>query len=225
MLKINSGFCGVAFLLAFVIGVARIQAQTNRDVSQWEKEIAAFEASDRANPPPKGAILFVGSSSIRKWTTLAQDFPGKQVINRGFGGSQIADSTALAERIIFPYQPRLIIFYAGDNDLAARRTPEQVAADYAEFVKKVHARLPNTTIAFLSIKPSPLRWNLHEKMVAANEKIKAMHGDRLKFIDIYSLMLGPNGRPKREFYILDGLHPSAACYRMWAGVIKPYLDF
>jgi lysophospholipase L1-like esterase len=206
-------------------GVERLSAQTNRDVSQWEKEIAAFEASDRANPPPKGAILFIGSSSFRKWTTLAQDFPGRQVINRGFGGSQIADSTALAERIVFPYEPRLIIFYAGDNDLAAGRTPEQVAADYQAFVEKVHARLPRTTIAFLSIKPSPLRWSLHDKMSEANQKIKAMKCDRLKFIDIYPLMLGANGRPKPEYFIWDGLHPSAKCYRMWAEVIKPYLDF
>jgi lysophospholipase L1-like esterase len=218
-------FYWLLFLLAFLPGAGLISAQTNRDLSLWEPEIAAFEASDRANPPPKGAILFVGSSSIRKWTTLARDFPGQQVINRGFGGSQIADSTALAERIIFPYAPRLIIFYAGDNDLALGRTPEQVAADYRAFVDKVHARLPNTTIAFLSIKPCPLRWHLHDQVIEANQKIKTIPGDRLKFIDIYPLMLGANGKPKPEYFIWDGLHPSAACYRIWAQAIKPYLDF
>jgi lysophospholipase L1-like esterase len=211
-------------LLVLVSGAERIAAQTNRDVSQWEKEIAAFEASDRTNPPPKDAILFVGSSSFRKWTTLAQDFPGKQVINRGFGGSQIADSTALADRIIFPYEPRLIIFYAGDNDLAAGRTPDQVAEDYAAFVAKVHVRLPKTTIAFLSIKPSLARWKLHDQMIAANQKIQAMPGEWLKFIDVYPLMLGADGKPKPEYFISDGLHPSAVCYRMWAGKIRPYLD-
>lgn len=210
-------------LLAAGPGVSGLSAQTNRDVSQWEPEIRAFEKRDRENPPPKGAILFIGSSSFRKWTTMAQDFPGKQVINRGFGGSQIADSTALAERIIFPYQPRLIVFYAGDNDLAAGRTPEQVAADYQVFVEKVHARLPNTTIAFLSIKPSPLRWKLNEKMIAANQQIKAIKGGYLKFIDIYPLMLGSDGKPKRDLYLWDGLHPSAKCYKMWAEVITPYL--
>jgi len=212
-------------LLVLVSGAERLAAQTNRDVSQWEKEIAAFEASDRTNPPPKGAILFVGSSSFRKWTTLAQDFPGKQVFNRGFGGSQIADSTALADRIIFPYEPRLIVFYAGDNDLAAGRTPDQVAEDYAAFAARVHARLPKTTIAFVSIKPSPARWKLHDEMITANQKIKAMPGDWLKFIDVYPLMLGADGKPKPEFFVSDGLHPSVACYRMWAGIIRPYLDF
>ncbi len=130
----------LSFLLALSCGSLEATAQTNRNTSQYEKEIKAFEASDRTNPPPQNAILFLGSSSIRKWTTLAQDFPGKPVINRGFGGSQIPDSTALAERIIFPYSPRLIVFYAGDNDLAAGRNSEQVVADYRAFVEKIHAQ-------------------------------------------------------------------------------------
>ena len=216
---------GLLGLLFVVVIADRVFAQTNRDVSKWEAEISAFEASDRTNPPPKGAILFVGSSSFRKWTTMAQDFPRRQVINRGFGGSEIADSTALAERIVFPYEPRLIVFYAGDNDLALGRSPEQVVADYQAFVEKIHARLPKTRIAYLAIKPSPARWKLNEKMIAANEKIKALKDDRTEFIDIYPLMLGADGKPKPELFIADGLHPSAECYRMWAGVIKPYLDF
>jgi lysophospholipase L1-like esterase len=201
-----------------------LPAQTNRDTSQWEKEIRAFEASDRTNPPPQNAILFVGSSSFRKWTNLAQAFPGKPVINRGFGGSHIADSTALADRIIFPYQPRLIVFYAGDNDLAAGVSVEQVVADYRAFVEKVHARLPKTVIAFVSIKPCPLRWKLHEKVAAANAEIKALPGDYLKFIDVYPAMLGADGKPQPDLFIADGLHPSAKCYELWTGIIKPYLE-
>jgi len=114
--------------------LTELRAQTNANISKWEGEIKAFEASDRTNPPPKQAILFVGSSSIRKWQTLAKDFPGKVVINRGFGGSEIADSTALADRIIFPYQPKMIVFYAGDNDLANGKNVEQVVADFQTFV-------------------------------------------------------------------------------------------
>ncbi len=216
------------FLLLVCLAAAftsnTLTAQTNRDTSQWEKEIRAFEASDRTNLPPQNAILFVGSSSFRKWTNLAQAFPGKPVINRGFGGSHIADSTALADRIIFPYQPRLIVFYAGDNDLAAGLSAEQVVADYRAFVEKIHARLPKSVIAFVSIKPCPLRWKLHEKVAAANAGIKALPGDYLKFIDVYPAMLGADGKPQPDLFIADGLHPSAKCYELWAGIIKPYLE-
>jgi lysophospholipase L1-like esterase len=227
MPKINRAcflYLGSFLLFGLNAGLDQVSAQTKRDTSQWEREIAAFESQDRANPPPKGAILFVGSSSFRKWATLARDFPGKQVINRGFGGSEIADSTALAERIIFPYEPRLIIFYAGDNDLNAGKSVPEVVADYAAFVKKVRARLPKTRIAFVSIKPSIARWHLREKIVAANEQIKAMPGDGLDFIDIYPLMLGADGKPRPDLFILDGLHPSAKCYQLWAAAIKPHLE-
>ena len=211
-------------LLVLGTGGERLAAQTNQNVSQWEKEIAAFEASDRTNPPPKDAILFVGSSTIRKWTTLARDFPGQRVINRGFGGSQIADSTAFAERIIFPYQPSKIVLYAGDNDLAAGKSPERVVADFRAFVQKVHARLPNTTIDYISIKPCLARWRLKDKVMAVNGRIKAMQEAKLEFIDIYPAMLGTDGKPKPELLLKDGLHPSAQCYELWAKIIKPYLE-
>src|SRR5689334_9747608 len=105
-------------------------------------EINAFADADHDNPPPTNAIVFVGSSSIRLWKTLAQDFPNHQVINRGFGGSQIIDSVNYADRIVFPYKPRQIVMYAGGNDINAKKTPEQVFADYRAFVAKVHAELP-----------------------------------------------------------------------------------
>lgn len=216
-----------AFILAalvFVFAPKNLPAQTNRNVSQWEPEIKAFEARDRTNPPPKGAILFLGSSSIRKWTTLAKDFPDKQVINRGFGGSQIHDSTALADRIVFPYEPRMIVFYAGDNDLAAGKTPEQVIADYRAFVDKIHSRLPKTTIVYISIKPCTLRWKLKDKVVEVNDAIKAMPDPELKFVDVYPHMLGPDGKPMRDLLQADGLHPSAKCYQLWAELIRPYLN-
>src|SRR5213083_239756 len=114
---------------------------------RFHDEIEAFARSDRTNPPPQGAVLFIGSSSIRLWKTLAEDFPRHQVINRGFGGSQIIDSVNYAERIVLPYKPRLIVLYAGGNDLNDGKPPQQVFADYQAFVTKVHARLPDTRIA------------------------------------------------------------------------------
>ena len=205
--------------------MANLAAQTNQaKVSKWEKEITAFEASDKTNMPPKGAILFVGSSSIRKWTTLAQDFPGKTVINRGFGGSEIADSTALADRIIFPYEPKIIVFYAGDNDLAAGKSPEKVFNDFQAFLKKVHERLPETRVEYISIKPCPLRWKLKDKVMTVNEKIAALKDNKLTFIDVYPAMLGDDGKPRPELFLSDGLHPSATCYQLWTKLIAPHLD-
>ena len=132
--------------------------ETNHNFAQWEREIAAFEQSDRTNPPPKGAILFLGSSTIRFWTTLAADFPHHQVINRGFGGSEIADSTHFADRIVFPYEPRAIFFRAGGNDLANGKSPTQVFADFEAYVKTIHAKLPATDIYFMACNSTASRW-------------------------------------------------------------------
>jgi len=202
-----------------------LPTQTDSGASRWETEIKSFEASDQTNPPPKGAILFIGSSSFRLWKTLARDFPGHRVINRGFGGSQLADSVAFAGRIVIPYQPRMILLYAGDNDIAVGKTPDQVCSDFKTFVEKVHAALPGTRIAYVSIKPSIARLRLLEKMKAANELIKdyARKQDKLMFIDIFTPMLGPNAEPRKELFISDGLHLNAKGYELWTSVIKPCL--
>ena len=117
------------------------RAEDKPDFSRWEKTIAAFEQQDKAKPPPKNAVLFVGSSSIVRWD-VKKSFPDLDVINRGFGGSEIADSVHFAPRIIVPYEPRLIVFYAGDNDLAAGKTPERICADFRELVAITHKALP-----------------------------------------------------------------------------------
>jgi lysophospholipase L1-like esterase len=213
------------FLFLAAVGFVGVNAQAGaaRDESVWEPEIRAFEASDKTNPPPQNAILFVGSSSFRKWTNMQEDFAGWKVINRGFGGSQIADSTALADRIVFPYHPSIIVFYAGDNDLAAGKSVEQVVSDYKEFVAKVKAQLPQAKIVYVAIKPSILRWKLKDEIVAANGQIAALPGENLAFCDVYSPMLTPEGTPRKELLLSDGLHPSESCYKLWASLIKPYL--
>src|SRR5882762_2255584 len=143
----------ILVLLVFVFAPTTNAQQSTEN--KWEPEIQQFEKSDKKNPPPKGAVLFVGSSSIRMWKSLAQDFPGIEVINRGFGGSEIADSTFYVDRIVIPYRPKIVILYAGDNDLANVKTPQQVFGDYKAFVSRVQRKLPATKIAFISIKPSP----------------------------------------------------------------------
>jgi lysophospholipase L1-like esterase len=199
--------------------------ETNHNFAQWEREIAAFEQSDRTNPPPKGAILFLGSSTIRFWTTLAADFPHHQVINRGFGGSEIADSTHFADRIVFPYAPRAIFFRAGGNDLANGKSPTQVFADFEAFVKTVHARLPATDIYFMAWNATPSRWQQHDQEQAMNEMVAAFarRTPHVKYVDDYALSLGPDGKPRPELFRPDRLHFNAEGYKLLAEKVRPYL--
>lgn len=191
---------------------------------RWEEDIAAFEAADRQDAPARGGIVFIGSSSIRKWN-LNCWLPGKKAVNRGFGGSQMADSAHYAGRILIPLKPKRVVLYAGDNDINAGKTPAVVLADYKSFVAEVHAALPDTKIAFIAIKPSLKRWNLVGTMREANTLIRqvAASDPRLDYIDIDGPMLGTDGKPKPELFADDGLHLSDAGYRLWTSIVKPYL--
>jgi len=195
-------------------------AATNR----WEKAIQSFEEQDKVNLPPAGSILFVGSSSIRMWN-LDKYFPDMDVINRGFGGSQIADSIHYADRIIIKYRPKTIVFYAGDNDIAVGKSAQTVASDFDTFVDKIRARLPETRILMIAIKPSIARWHLAETMQEANGLIEA-HAktlDRVEFIDVWSPMIGDDGKPNPDLFIEDGLHLNHEGYTLWTSILKPHL--
>ena len=192
---------------------------------KWEKDIAAFEQMDREHPPEKGGIVFVGSSSIRMWKTLAQDFPEHRVLNRGFGGSEIADSVQFAERIVIPYAPRMVVLYAGGNDLNAGRPPEKVIADFKAFAGKIRAALPEAEIAYISSAPNPARWAQVEKVKAVNSAIEAWIRDqpRMKFINVFPHMLGADGLPKPDIFLEDRLHMNPAGYAIWKEVVGPFL--
>lgn len=188
---------------------------------KWEKDIAAFEAKDKENPPEKGAIVFVGSSSIRFWTTVAEDFPHHRVINRGFGGSQITDSVEFADRIVIPYAPRMVVMYAGGNDLNAGKPPEQVFTDFKAFEQKVHHALPDTEIAYISSAPNPKRWAQVENVKALNKSIAEYCAatPKTKFIDVFPAMLGPDGLPKPDIFRPDRLHMVDKGYRLWTEIV------
>lgn len=214
----------VAMICLAVLCSAVSRAQQS-PANKWEAEIRKFEESDRQNPPARGAVLFVGSSSIRLWQSLAEDFPGVGVINRGFGGSEIADSTFYVERIVTPYRPQMVVLYAGDNDLANGKTPRQVFDDYKAFVSRVRRKLPAAKIAFISIKPSPARASLLRSQKDANGLIKeyASRDKRLIYIDVFNPMLGGDGSPRPELFGPDRLHMNEEGYRLWKSVIAPYL--
>jgi lysophospholipase L1-like esterase len=216
---------GVGLLAVVLFSlVAPARAREADPFARWEKEIAAFEERDKANPPPHNGIVFVGSSSIRFWN-LKKSFPDMELTNRGFGGSQLADSVHFVPRIVLPYEPRTVVLYAGDNDLAGGKTPEQVAADFREFTKAVHAKLPKARIIYLSIKPSVARWKIVDKGRKANELIaeQCKTDDRLTFLDVGTALLGADGKPRGELFAKDGLHLNAKGYEVWAGLLKPHL--
>lgn len=191
---------------------------------RWEKEVAAFEAADRAAAPPKGEIVFVGSSTIRLWD-LTASFPDLKTINRGIVGSEMSDAVRLVDRIVTPHAPRTVVVYAGDNDIMGI-TSEQITINFERFVRAVHARLPATRILYIGIKPSLLRWAQVDRMRLANEAIEKFceRDDRLGFVDVDHALLGWDEKPRPELYVEDGLHLSAAGYQILTGLVRPYLS-
>jgi lysophospholipase L1-like esterase len=220
----------VIFLAASLVTACGLATATaappkpDPDPARFTADIAAFEAWDRQNSAPKDAILFVGSSSIRMWQT-ADCFPDLAVINRGFGGSHASDVNHFAKRIVLKYAPRAIVFYAGDNDLADGKSPEQVAEDFQDFVELVHARLPDTKIIYLPVKPSLARWKIWPHMKATNALVKQLVDSNfhLAYIDTATPMLGPDGKPRREIFREDGLHMNDKGYQIWTQLLHDEL--
>lgn len=211
-------------LLPIVLLPALAQACGDRP-EQWRADIAAFAAADHAHPPPAHPVLFVGSSSIRMWRSLASDFAGRAPINRGFGGSRIPDATYYADRLVAPYHPRAIVFYAGDNDLAEGCTPEQVRDAFASFVQRARSLDAAVPIAFIAIKPSMARKHLLAQIRQANTLVReyARGQKDIGYLDVFTPMLGPDGQPQPRWFGADGLHMNRQGYRLWTGLVQGWL--
>lgn len=195
------------------------------DPNRWESAIAAFEASDRANPLPRGGIVFLGSSSFRRWD-LDKSFPGMGLINRGFGGSQMVDALRYLDRIVLPLEPRTLFLYEGDNDIANGKSPATVEREFREMVKRVHAALPATKIVFVGVKPSIRRWHLIATVREANARVKAITdgSDLLEFVDVDAPLLDADGKPRADLFVDDKLHLNDAGYAIWTELIAPHLE-
>jgi lysophospholipase L1-like esterase len=222
--RVRTVLCGLVVATIGSFSIMARGAEVDKDPGRYESAIRAFEEQDRKQQPPTGGILFIGSSSIRGWD-LKRDFADLPAINRGFGGSHIADSIAFAQRIIIPYRPSVIVFYAGDNDVNGGKSPQRVAADYRAFVAKVQKSLPTTRIVFIAIKPSISRWKLVDKMRQANRLIWAEteKDERQVFVDIDTPMIGTDGKPREELFKSDGLHLTETGYKLWAKLVRPCL--
>ncbi len=207
--------------LCLCFGPRLLAKESPHPSAKWEKDIAAYETADRIQSPEKGGIVFIGSSSIRLWKTLAEDFPRHRVLNRGFGGSQMSDSAYFADRIVLPYAPRMVVVYAGGNDVNVGKTPERILADFKALVKKVRSALPETTIAYVTIAGNPKRWAQVERVKAANALVEdyVRKNSGLQYIDVFAPMLGEDGLPLPDIFVADRLHMNAKGYALWTKVI------
>ncbi len=220
--------CATATVLAVVnllAAVALFAQVAPRDPARWESNIVAFEDQDRRSPPRKGGIVFVGASSIVRWN-VAEFFPDLPVLNRGFGGSEMADTAHFAARTVLPYEPRLVVLYPGENDIARGVSPETVAAGFERLVATVHGALPKTRILVIGLKPTPARWRFNGQMIETNRLLRAIAARReaITYISVEKAMLGPDKLPRPDLFIGDGQHMTQAGYEIWTDIVRPHVE-
>ncbi len=212
----------LALLVTLLCSCRSHQTAAPPQPAWYETEIQAFEQADAANPPAPGQVLATGSSSIRMWTTLAEDLAPAPVINRGFGGSKTGEVLAVFDRVVTPYNPSVILYYCGDNDLGTDNTDAQAAADgFIDFDRRARALWPDVDVFYIAIKPSMARWSNWAAMATANAMVKtyceATPGAH--YLDIATPMLTPRG-PDPMLFLADGLHLNDKGYEVWTSVIR-----
>src|SRR2546421_3983924 len=229
--RIGSILVFASFYIALTAGCSHLAPVTHPSTApqhdsakKWEPEIAAFEDQDHRTPPPAHQIVFVGSSTIRFWK-VNEAFPGLPVLNRGFGGSETAHAVYYFDRVVAHYQPSIVVFYSGDNDLNAGRSPDQVVADTRDFLNLLRQRSPNSKLIFIAIKPSIARWKLIDRMRETNQRtqklVEAYPGG--VFVNIESRILGDDGKPRPDLFRVDGLHLNENGYEILNEAVRPYL--
>jgi lysophospholipase L1-like esterase len=208
------------------VGGGQASAPLLSPQTRWQSSLDAFAKADNERLPASDGVLFVGSSTIRMWTSLSDDFRQVPVIiNRGFGGSTMADCNHFVRELVIRYRPKQVLVYAGDNDLAEGRSPADVRDSFAKFVRSVRAELPEARISYISIKPSPSRVELLPKIRQTNALISDyVHSlQDVRYIDIFQPMLNAEGQPRPELFQPDQLHLNEAGYRLWKSIIAAQL--
>lgn len=200
--------------------------EDNPDPLRFQEEINSYKQADKLNPPPKGCYLFIGSSSMRMWKSLQDDFKDYPVINRGFGGSHFSDVIYYFDDLILAYNPVKIVIYEGDNDIAGNKMPNTIMKDVTELLGMIRENLDHPEIAIISAKPSPSRWGLKDEYESLNASLKklASKDEDLTFIDVYSSMLNEKGLPEPELFLEDSIHMTEKGYRIWEAQIRPFVE-
>ena len=221
MYKILKGVTGFLLLMLTFQG---LRAQEH---PRFYEEIQQFKKKDSASFPPANAILFVGSSSFTKWTDVQSWFPGYTIINRGFGGSTLPDVIRYANDIIFPYHPRQVVIYCGENDFeeADSLTVQTVFRRFKQLFQLIRSKMPGESIVYISMKPSPSRAGRMKKQEEANKLAKDFISiqKNASFVDVFHKMLDKEGKPMPEIFLDDSLHMNAKGYAIWQKAIRPYL--
>lgn len=221
MSKITPGFLVVVFMALGVLSELS-PLTADPDPERYADEIARFEKERMANPPPVGAVLCVGSSSMRMWhDRIAEDLEPLTVIPRGFGGSQFSDVNHYFEELVAVYKPRAVLIYEGDNDVAHGKSPDQVLSDFKEFQGKVEALDPAIRIYVIGVKPSTKRWHMKDQIQETNRLIRETceNDEQLTYIDVSKFLLDESGNPMPDTFISDGLHLNRVGYNLWAGAV------
>ncbi len=214
-------------LTLFVLsGSLSIGQQVTPSPARFANEIAAFKARDKEAPPAKGKILFVGSSSFRMWKTLEEDFPEYNLLNRGFGGSNLSDVIYFFHDIVVPYQPAQIVVYEGDNDIFGGMTPELFMEDVVTFSRMVELYMPGTPVLFLSVKPSPARSATLPNYRRANQMLYefALSKNHVRYVDVFQLMIDEEGHAVESYFTGDMLHMNRSGYELWTELLRPWLS-
>ncbi|MDP8245277.1 MAG: SGNH/GDSL hydrolase family protein [Candidatus Hinthialibacter antarcticus] len=211
-------------LVALLVCMTAV-AKDAYDTTKWEKDISKFEKQDQENNIKNVDVLFLGSSSIRMWK-IKKWFPELNAINRGFGGSQIEDSIYYFDRLVTPYQPKVIVFYAGDNDVGSGKSPQRVFNDFKTFIHLMKTKAPGSRLIYVAIKPSIKRWNLIDEVRETNKMIHqyCVKKSNLEFFNIDPPMIGPDGHPRKEIFLEDGLHLNEDGYQLWSSMLYPKIE-
>jgi len=215
----------IGAVLFFLLGTGVLYSQEQKPAF-WE-DVQAFKKQDSISAPPKNAILFIGSSSFTMWKDLNEYFPGYKIINRAFGGSTLLDQLQYVREVVYPYKPKQVIIYCGENDLAASDTVDgnDVANRFKSLFTMIRNKFPKVHIVYISMKPSPSRQMLAPKMISGNELIKKYLSSkgRTVLVDIYKEMINDEGKPREELFLEDNLHMNKNGYAIWKKAIEPYL--
>lgn len=216
----------ISLIIILTLLISKVSVFSQNDPqTRWDKSIAQYEHKDSVSKPEPGGILMLGSSSFTIWQDVGDYFPGKNMVNRGFGGSQMSDVLYFKERLILPYRPKQIVIYEGENDIAAGEKPDSIFAELKQLVNWTRGQLPGIQISIVSMKPSPKRWELKETLLEMNKKLKqfAAENEDIDFINIWEPLIEPDGVPVNENYREDLLHLNANGYKIWKKAMTPYL--
>jgi lysophospholipase L1-like esterase len=217
--------CGPLLCGGLALAQTAPAAPAPTQAGRFERQVLAYEAEDRARPPPKRAILFAGDSQFFRWKTIREDLPGYSLINRGIDSFQIEHLIQYADRLVLPHEPRLIVLHAGGNDVHNGKSPARVLADFQAFVARVRAKYPDVPIVFSSITPGPGRWDEAPQRIETNRVLREFIATQrnLAFVDLWGPMLTVDGRPREDLWVADRVHPNHAGYRLRVELTKPFL--